>query len=85
MMTLPSLIVVADRGHLKAFKPSPQGGLQLLHATDFKEGTDKLSEQYTDSVGAFPNGSVAIDGTSTAERTKLRAMRNRRWLQLDIR
>jgi len=72
MTTLPPLIIVADRGHLKAFKPSAQGsGLQLLHAVDFKEGLDKLSEMVTDQAGAFPNNKTNGQGTSSAERMPL--------------
>jgi len=71
MNTLPPLVIVADRGHLKAFKPGAERGLQLLHTTDFKEGLEKLSEQLTDQAGAFPDGGTMGHGTSTAERLTL--------------
>lgn len=54
MNKIPSLIIVTNRGHLIAYRPTETGSLQRIDSADFKEGTDKISEIVTDQAGAFP-------------------------------
>jgi hypothetical protein len=71
MRPLPSLLIVADRGRVRAYLTADAAVPSLLTSTSFPEGTGKLSELVTDQAGAFPNtGSV---GTSSAERLPLKA------------
>jgi len=54
MNKLPSLIIVTNRGHLVAYRPTETGSLQRIDTAAFSEGTDKISEIVTDQAGAFP-------------------------------
>ncbi len=75
-MTPTSLIVVADRGGLKAYRvddtPNRGASLQLVQALDITGSHLATSEQITDQAGHFPvsNGS-AWHASSVAERTGL--------------
>ncbi len=72
-MKLPSLIIVADRGHLVAYRLSDSGRTERIESAEFVEGSRKLSELVTDQAGAFPTGSPGSPGTSHAERLPLEA------------
>jgi len=54
MNKLPSLIIVTNRGHLVAYRPTETGSLQRIDTASFSEGNDKISEIVTDQAGAFP-------------------------------
>jgi hypothetical protein len=54
MNKIPSLIIVTNRGHLVAYRPTDTGSLQRIDSAEFSEGTDKISEIVTDQSGAFP-------------------------------
>ena len=69
MKTLPSLLIVTDRGHFIAYRVKNNGSLDVLDSFEIHEGTHKLSEIVTDKAGAFPvSGS---NGTSTASAERL--------------
>ena len=72
-MTPTSLIIVTDRGSLKAYKVSetPTRGphLQLVQAFDTTEAHGRYQDKLTDQAGAFPNGAAPGQGNSIAERT----------------
>jgi hypothetical protein len=68
---LPSLIVLANRGHLVAYKSSEDDVLTRIREESFSEGTEKLSDIVTDQAGAFPVGGTV--GTALAERLPLLA------------
>lgn len=53
MNKIPSLIIVTNRGHLVAYRPTESGSLQRIDSAEFSEGTDKISEIVTDQAGAF--------------------------------
>jgi hypothetical protein len=57
-MTPSSLIVVADRGSLKAYRvaetPTRGPSLQLVQAFDLTEAHGKLLDKVTDQAGRFP-------------------------------
>jgi protein required for attachment to host cells len=59
-MTPTSLIVVADRGSLKAYKvnetPTRGPSLQLVQAFDITDAHGRLVDKVTDMAGAFPVG-----------------------------
>lgn len=76
IMKIPSLIIVADRGHLQAYAidrsaraPTPR----LIDSKDFSEGLQKLSEQVTDKAGGFPNTGSGGYANAAAERMTLTA------------
>ena len=53
-MNIPSIIIVANRGHLVAYRKTDNGALEAIDADSFAEGTSKISEIVTDQSGAFP-------------------------------
>lgn len=75
-MTPTSLIIVADRGGLKAYRvddtPNRGASLQLVQAIDITGPHLNTNEKVTDQAGKFPvsNGS-AWHASSVAERTGL--------------
>lgn len=52
-MNIPSIIIVANRGHLIAYRKTDNGALEAIDADSFPEGTLKISEIVTDQSGAF--------------------------------
>jgi hypothetical protein len=82
-MTPTSLIIVADRGELKAYRvnetPTRGASLQLVQAFDITDAHGRYDEKLTDQAGRFPvsdgNGRHA---NSIAERTALETENDRR-------
>ncbi|HEY1582702.1 MAG TPA: host attachment protein [Chthoniobacterales bacterium] len=82
-MTPTSLIVVADRGGIKAYRvnetPTRGASLQLVQAFDITDAHGRYDDKLTDQAGRFPvsdgNGRHA---NSIAERTALDAETDRR-------
>ena len=82
-MTPTSLIVVADRGGIKAYRvnetPTRGASLQLVQAFDITDAHWRYDEKVTDQAGRFPvsdgNGRHA---NSIAERTALEIEGDRR-------
>jgi Protein required for attachment to host cells len=82
-MTTTSLIVVADRGEVKAYRvnntPNRGPSLQLVQALDITDAHGRYDEKLTDQAGRFPvsdgNGRHA---NSIAERTDLENENERR-------
>lgn len=82
-MTPTSLIVVADRGGVKAYRvnetPTRGASLQLVQAFDITDAHGRYDEKVTDQAGRFPvsdgNGRHA---NSIAERTALETENDRR-------
>ena len=81
-MTPTSLIIVTDRGSLKAYKVSetPTRGphLQLVQAFDTTEAHGRYHDKLTDQAGAFPSGAAPGQGNSVAERTGIENENDRR-------
>ena len=83
MMTPTSLIVVADRGGIKAYRvdqtPTRGASLQLVQAFDITDAHGRYDDKLTDQAGRFPvsdgNGRHA---NSIAERTALESETDRR-------
>ncbi|MFD0893792.1 host attachment protein [Luteolibacter ambystomatis] len=69
MKSLPLLIIVADRGHVRAFRTNEDGHLQQIDAEEIPEGRETLSETVTDQAGAFRSKGQL--GASTAENLHL--------------
>jgi hypothetical protein len=89
-MTPSSLVIVTDRGSLKAFKvnetPTRGPSLQLVQAFDITDAHGKLIDKVSDSAGRFPvtEGAGAHRGpASIAERTQL-AMETDRRIQKEL-
>ena len=85
LMTPTSLIIVTDRGSLKAYRvndtPTRGPSLNLIQAFDLTDAHGKLGDKVTDLAGRFPvtNGAGAHQGqASIAERTHLEAETHRR-------
>ncbi len=82
-MTPTSLIVVADRGGIKAYRvndtPNRGASLQLVQAFDITDAHGRYDDKLTDQAGRFPvsdgNGRHA---NAIAERTALETENDRR-------
>ena len=82
-MTPTSLIIVADRGEIKAYRvkktPNRGANLQLVQALDLTDAHGRYDDKLTDQAGRFPvsdgNGRHA---NSIAERTALELENERR-------
>ena len=83
-MTLTSLIIVADRGSLKAYRvdetPTRGPSLRLIQAFDLTDAHGKLIDKVTDLAGRFPvsDGAGGRHANSIAERTQLETETDRR-------
>ena len=82
-MTPTSLVIVADRGSLKAYRvgetPTRGPSLQLVQAFNITDAHGKLLDRVTDQAGRFPvrDGAGVQHGASIAE-TKLENETDRR-------
>ena len=82
-MTPTSLIIVADRGEIKAYRvnetPNRGASLQLVQALDLTDAHGRYDDKLTDQAGRFPvsdgNGRHA---NAIAERTALELETERR-------
>ena len=79
-----SLIIVADRGSLKAYRvgetPTRGPSLQLVQAFDMTDAHGKLVDKVTDQAGRFPvsDGAGRHHAASVAERTQIDTETDRR-------
>jgi Protein required for attachment to host cells len=79
-----SLIVVADRGSLKAYQvhetPTRGPSLQLIQAFNLTEAHGRLLDKVSDQAGRFPvgDGGTGRHMNAIAERTQMEAETNRR-------
>jgi Protein required for attachment to host cells len=78
MKTLPSLIILADRGRGLAYEPESCGLLKLVHPVGLLDGHRKLSAGLTDKAGAFRNEGTFGQGNSSGESQTLVAEINTR-------
>src|SRR5438128_10485139 len=84
-MTPSSLVIVTDRGELKAYRvnetPTRGPSLQLVQAFNITDAHGRLVDKVSDLAGRFPvtNGAGAHHGPgSIAERTQLATEMDRR-------
>ena len=81
-MTPTSLIIVTDRGSLKAYKVSetPTRGphLQLVQAFDTTDAHGRYQDKLSDQAGAFPSGAGPGQMNSVGERTGIESENDRR-------
>src|SRR5437763_16817444 len=84
-MTASSLIIVTDRGSLKAYRvdqtPTRGPSLQLVQAFNITDAHGRLMDKVSDQAGRFPvsDGAGAHHGAaSIAERTQLATETDRR-------
>src|SRR5207247_6918067 len=84
-MTPSSLIIVTDRGGLKAYRvdetPTRGPSLQLVQAFNITDAHGRLVDKVSDQAGRFPvsNGAGAHRGAaSIAERTQIEVETDRR-------
>src|SRR6476646_8483457 len=80
-MTPTSLIIVTDRGTLKAYKvndtPTRGPSLRLVQAFDTTDAHGRYQDKMTDQAGSFPSG-AAPGPNSIAERTGIETENDRR-------
>lgn len=80
-MTPTSLIIVTDRGTLKAYKvnqtPTRGPSLRLVQAFDTTDAHGRYQDKLTDQAGSFPSG-AAPGQNSIAERTGIETENDRR-------
>ena len=81
-MTPTSLIIVTDRGSLKAYKVSetPNRGphLQLVQAFDTTDAHGRYQDKLSDQAGSFPSGAAPGQMNSVGERTGIESENDRR-------
>src|SRR5207245_6076624 len=83
-MTPSSLIIVTDRGSLKAYRvdetPTRGPSLKLMQAFNITDAHGKLVDKVTDLAGRFPvsDGAGGRHANSIAERTQLETETHRR-------
>ena len=81
-MTPTSLIIVTDRGTLKAYKvndtPTRGPSLKLVQAFDTTDAHGRYQDKLTDQAGAFPSGAAPGQMNSIAERTGIDNENDRR-------
>src|SRR5206468_8049655 len=84
-MTPSSLVIVTDRGSLKAYRveetPTRGPSLQLVQAFNLTDAHGRLLDKVTDQAGRFPvsNGAGGHHGqASIAERTQVETETERR-------
>ena len=81
-MTPTSLIIVTDRGTLKAYKvnetPTRGPSLQLVQAFDTTDAHGRYQDKLTDQAGAFPSGAGPGAMNSIAEQTGIEIENDRR-------
>lgn len=80
MKTVPSLVIVADRGKLIAYRTTETGSLEVIETASFKEGKQKVSEMVTDQSGAFPvsgsTGTAAYESMTMLAELEVRSFRH---------
>lgn len=82
-MTPTSLIIVVDRGSLKAYRvdetPTRGASLQLVQAFEITDAHGRYDDKLTDQAGRFPVGDgKGRHANSSAERTALETGNDRR-------
>jgi hypothetical protein len=81
-MTPTSLVIVADRGNLKAYKvsdtPTRGPSLQLIQAFTITDAHGRLQDKVSDRAGAFPDASGPGQMNSIAERQGIETETDRR-------
>ncbi|HJT80082.1 MAG TPA: host attachment protein [Chthoniobacterales bacterium] len=83
-MTPTSLVIVADRGTLKAYRvdetPTRGPSLRLVQAFDITDAHGRLIDKVTDMAGRFPvsDGGTGRHMNAIAERTQLETETHRR-------
>ena len=81
-MTPTSLIIVTDRGTLKAYKvndtPTRGPSLKLVQAFDTTDAHGRYQDKLTDQAGSFPSGAAPGQQNSIAERTGIETENDRR-------
>ena len=83
-MTPTSLVIVADRGSLKAYRvdetPTRGPSLKLVQAFDITEAHGRLIDKLTDQAGRFPvtEGAGAHRGPASIAESKLQTETDRR-------
>ena len=86
-MTPTSLVIVADRGNLKAYKvddtPTRGPSLQLVQAFEITDAHGRYQDKLTDQAGRFPVGSGGEGASGTGEGRHMNAIAERQGLEAE--
>jgi Protein required for attachment to host cells len=81
-MTPTSLVIVADRGSLKAYRvnetPTRGPSLQLVQAFNITDAHGRLVDKVTDQAGRFPRDGAGLQHGGSIAETKLENETDRR-------
>jgi hypothetical protein len=81
-----SLVIVTDRGALKAYAVESTGNrgamLRLLESFQLADAHGRYQDKLTDQAGAFPSGGTGGQGNSIAERMSMDAENQTRIFRL---
>jgi hypothetical protein len=78
MKDFPHLIILANRGHLVAYRPMESGYIEMVDSLEPMEGNAKISDLVTDQAGAFPTdgpGTAAYESMPLAAELEIRSLR----------
>lgn len=79
MKTVPSIVIVADRGHLLAYRSRKNGSFEQIDSSIIPEGNSKISDIVTDQSGAFPvsggQGTAAYESMPLIAELEVRCFR----------
>ena len=78
MKDFPPLLILTNRGHLKAYRPTESGHLEMIDSLEPMEGNIKISDLVTDQAGAFPTdgpGTSGYESMPLAQELEIRAIR----------
>lgn len=60
MTSLPSLLILTNRGRMVAYQTTQAGHLEQIDSLEPVESNHKISELVTDQAGAFPTNKVGM-------------------------
>ena len=84
-MAVLNLLIVADRGNVKAYtvqkNPAHGKAAILVDQVQFAEAHQRYQDIWSDQAGAFPNGDSAGQGNAIAERQTMEAEKDSRLFQ----
>ncbi len=78
MTSLPSILILTNRGHLVAYRSTQNGSLQQFDSLEPMEGNRSISDLVTDQAGAFPTdgpGMSSYESLPLIEELEIRADR----------
>jgi hypothetical protein len=78
MKDFPPLLILTNRGHLVAYRPTESGHLELIDSLEPMEGNVKISDLVTDQAETFPTdgpGTSAYESMPLIDELEIRSLR----------